>query len=58
MRTDGKRYNHPFNDGDIVTDTEFNETFEFKDRTDGYRAQENPTKLRLATEEEKANMQP
>lgn len=52
-----KRYQHDFNDGDIVTDTEYNETFVFSDRTDGFRAQQNPGKLRLATEEEKKNVQ-
>ena len=45
-------YKHKFKDGQIVRDTEYNETFKFKDRMDGFIAQENPTKLRLATQEE------
>jgi hypothetical protein len=46
------RYNHNFNDGDMVRDTEYMETFIFSDRSDGFRAQENPDKLRHATAEE------
>lgn len=48
-----KIYKHDFNNGDIVRDIEHNETFVFEDRVDGFRAQTNPDKLRLATEEEK-----
>lgn len=46
------RYKHNFNDGDIVTDLEYKEVFVFKDKTDGFRAELNPTLLRLATKEE------
>jgi capsule polysaccharide modification protein KpsS len=48
-----KFYKHNFNNGDIVRDTEHNETFVFEDRVDGYRAQFHSEHLRLATEEEK-----
>jgi hypothetical protein len=46
------RYNHKFEDGQIVRDTEYSETFEFSDRIDGYRAEAAPEKLRLAYEDE------
>ena len=52
MEAKEKRYNHNFNDGDIVTDTEYKETFVFSDKSDGYRAEMNPDKLRIATEKE------
>lgn len=47
------RYKHKYNEGDIVTDLEHNEVFEFSDRSDGSRAQSFPQQLRFATEEEK-----
>lgn len=46
-----KTYNHNFNDGDIVHDTEYKETFVFTDRADGYRAQVT-SYFRIATLEE------
>lgn len=51
-----ERYRHNYNDGDIVTDTKFNEIFIFSDRRDGSRAEQSPTELRLATEEEKKKL--
>lgn len=51
-----KRYNHNYNDGDIVTDTKFNEIFKFTDKTDGFRAEQSPSELRLATEDEKKKL--
>lgn len=52
-----KRYNHKFNDGDIVTDLEHKEIFTFSDSRDGFRAQNAPDKLRLATEDEKNKLE-
>jgi hypothetical protein len=46
-------YSHNFDDGDIITDTEFREIFIFSDKRDGLRAQLNPNILRLANSEEK-----
>ena len=40
-------------DGDLVRDTELNETFVYHWRTDGERARTAPQKLRFATEEER-----
>jgi len=50
-------YKHKYKEGEIVTDLEFNEVFIFSDRRDGFRAQESPTKLRPATDEEKAKLE-
>jgi len=47
------RYKHNFNDGDIVTDLQYNEVFIFNDKTDGYKAENKPNTFRLATDEEK-----
>lgn len=51
-----KKYKHNYNDGDIVTDIKFHEVFKFSDRTDGFRAEQSPTELRLATEDEKKKL--
>lgn len=51
-----KRYDHPFNDGDIVTDIELKEIFIFEDARDGFRAYYAEGKTRLATEEEKQRL--
>lgn len=48
-----KRYEHDYLDGELVRDLEYNETFVFRDKTDGFRAQMNPKMLRRANEEEK-----
>ena len=47
------RYRHNYKDGDIIRDVEFNETFEFSDSSDGFKAQEKPHTFRFATEQEK-----
>lgn len=49
-----KRWTHPYVDGELVRDVEYNETFVFSDRLDGFRAQHHPEKMRAATEDEKA----
>lgn len=49
-----KRYNHPYIDGQLVHDVQFNETYLFRDKKDGFRAQHYPDKIRLATAEEAA----
>jgi len=51
-----KRYDHPFNDGDIAVDIEFKEIFVFEDERDGFRAYYAEGKIRLATEEEKQKL--
>lgn len=45
-------YKHNFKDGDIVTDTKYNETFEFNNRVDGFAAENRSEDFRLATKEE------
>jgi hypothetical protein len=47
-----KKYKHNFKEGDIVTDTKHKEIFKFIDKRDGFRAEKNPSELRLSTEEE------
>lgn len=47
------KYNHNYQDGDIVTDIECSEIFVFSNKTDGYKAEHKPKAFRLATEEEK-----
>ncbi len=39
------KYDHKFNDGDIVADFGHKEIFRFNDHMDGYRAQTNPDLL-------------
>lgn len=51
------RYNHKFKDGDVVHDTQYNETFVFSDSADGFAAENNPNRFRLATESEKQVIQ-
>ncbi len=50
------RHNHKFKDGDVVHDTQYNETFVFSDSADGYAAESTPNRFRLATEAEKQAM--
>lgn len=50
---DEKLFKHPYTDGDILVDTEHNEMFIFKDRKDGYLAENIPSRLRHATNDEK-----
>ena len=49
-----KRYKHPYIDGQLVHDVQYKETFMFRDKKDGFRAQHYPDKIRLATPEEDA----
>ena len=51
-----KKYNHKFNDGDIVTDIEHREIFVFSDRRDGFRAEHAPGAFRLATYDEEKKL--
>mgnify|MGYP003403027259 CR=1 FL=1 len=51
------RYNHKFKDGDVVHDTQHNETFVFSDSADGFAAENNPDRFRIATEAEKQAIQ-
>lgn len=45
-------HNHNFKDGQIVRDTQHQETFIFEDKRDGFKA-EHTDVFRLATEQEK-----
>lgn len=48
-----KRYLHNYVDGELVRDVEMNETFVFRDKSDGFAAQHFPARFRVATAEEK-----
>lgn len=47
-----KKFNHTYNDGDIVVDVKHKEIFRFSDAADGYKAETAPEQLRPATSEE------
>lgn len=47
----------PFEDGDVVRDTELNETFVYDAATDGDRALRAGSSLRLATEDERRELE-
>jgi hypothetical protein len=48
-----KRYTHAYLDGQLVRDLEYETTFVFTDRADGFRAQHHPEKMRPANEQER-----
>jgi len=47
---------HPYDDGEIIKDTENKKVFFFKHHRDGFKAENKPSTLRPATEEEKAKL--
>ena len=48
-----KRYHHDYTDGELVRDTQYQETFVFSDSCDGFRAQYHGQHLRRATDAER-----
>lgn len=46
-------YKHCYREDDVVVDKEFGIIFSFSDREDGFRAQYNGDKLRMANAQEK-----
>tara|TARA_R110000824_G_scaffold189012_5_gene370443 strand:- start:7491 stop:7685 length:195 start_codon:yes stop_codon:yes gene_type:complete len=47
---------HPYDDGEIIKDTEKKEVFFFSNRRHGFKAETKPSTLRPATEEEKERL--
>jgi len=47
---------HPYDDGEIIKDTEKKEVFFFSNRRHGFKAEAKPSTLRPANEEEKARL--